>query len=212
MSNKEYVNQHIVPKSYLNRFATKGDTQYRIGVVPKKGKPFSSPVKKVGFIKNYYDDEYFEDKKHWEHFYSEFIEAPSKKPIDNMIVRINMSTPELFVLSEEEKFYLSIFMISQILRVPAYIEYWKNVKSQDIFRNTKNNIINTYRSVLSEDKIRFIEKYNIPSEQRKHMILSNNNNLEKLIKYAMIIMNKKWYVLYNQNYKSRKFSSSISYL
>lgn len=208
MSNKDFVKQHIVPQSYLNRFAIKGDTQYRIGVVPKKGKPFPSSVNNVGFIRNYYDDEYLEDIKYWEHFYSQNIEAPCKKPIDDMIERISKPSPILFTLNEDERTYLSIFIISQMLRSPTYIDYWKNVKSQEIFRNTKNNILDRFSAVLSEDKVRVIENFKIPTDQVKHMILSNSNDPNKLIKYAMIIMSKIWCVLYNRNYKELPFITS----
>lgn len=95
-----------------------------------------------------------------------------------------------------------------MLRSPTYIDYWKNVKSQEIFRNTKNNILDRFSAVLSEDKVRVIENFKIPTDQVKHMILSNSNDPNKLIKYAMIIMSKIWCVLYNRNYKELPFITS----
>ena len=77
---KSYVKQHIVPQSYLKRFAemNRNNRDYHICVFRKRYKaannPFIRSIKDVGFIKNIYDVTTREDSKYWEHFIDRNIE------------------------------------------------------------------------------------------------------------------------------------------
>ena len=56
---KDYTNQHIVPKRYLDRFGTKDGKRTIIGArIVDKGNVrfFTDSTVNVGYIKNYYDD------------------------------------------------------------------------------------------------------------------------------------------------------------
>lgn len=76
LKNKnEYTKQHIVPKSYLKRFAQKGESAYRIGVIQKDNRHYIDSINNVGYIKNYYDVDFLEDKKKWEHYFDDNVES-----------------------------------------------------------------------------------------------------------------------------------------
>lgn len=206
--NHSFTNQHIVPKSYLNRFATKTGKKYRIGVVPKNGNPFINSTSNVGYIKNYYDVSFLEDEKSWEHFYSNAIEGPCKKVMDDLIIRINMSTPSLFRITAYEKTYLSLFINAQMTRVPAFFDYWKDIKSYEIINQTKANIIKENKAIISNKTIELINGISYTKEEIKQMLLYNINNPEKVINHCTILMNKIWCVLYNENYMETPFITS----
>ena len=204
-----FTNQHIVPKSYLDRFATKTENRkYRLGVVPRNGKPFINSTNNIGYKKNYYDIPFIEDTKAWEHFYSAAIEGPCSKAMDNLIIRINMSAPKLFQLTYYDKIYLSLFIISQITRVPAFIDYWQKHKSQEIFSNTKAKILEENASILSEEMIEVINKVNFTEEEIKQMILSNINDPRKIKKYCTILLNRTWCVCFNAAFNDVPFITS----
>ena len=70
---KQFVNQHIVPKRYLDRFASKVDGKYIIGTryyEKKQPKLFRASTADVGYIKNFYDVTDRDDPKYWEHFFA----------------------------------------------------------------------------------------------------------------------------------------------
>ena len=50
-----YTKQHIVPRAYLNGFATpgKGKDKYMIGVRQKDLKHYTTSTNNVGYIQNY---------------------------------------------------------------------------------------------------------------------------------------------------------------
>ena len=125
-NNKGFIKQHIVPKAYLNHFATlgRGNNKFLIGVQQKDLKHYIDSTDNVGYQKDYYDDaEYPNDKKHWEHFYATEIEAPCLKTIKNLIAKVTLSHDGNICLTNCEKYDLSKFIIAQFLRVPDFIDY-----------------------------------------------------------------------------------------
>lgn len=208
-NNHEYTNQHFVPKSYLNRFATKAAKErYRIGVVPKNGKPFINSTDNIGYIKYLYDITFLEDKKAWEHFYNNAIEGPCDKAIDDLLTRINKSTPSTFQLTALDKIYLSLFIITLTTRVPSFIDYWQKNRSYELFNNVKSKFIEENKPILNESMIEIINGVNFSEEEIKHMILSNVNNPANIEKYCKILFYRKWCVCYNNNYLDIPFITS----
>lgn len=99
---KEYVNQHIVPKRYLDRFASQIGDKRIIGTrlyTRGKIKFFLESTDNVGFIKNYYDVSDKEDPKYWEHFFASEIDSLCGKELSNIISTITMSHKEGMVAS-----------------------------------------------------------------------------------------------------------------
>ena len=75
---KDYTNQHIVPKRYLDRFGTKDGKRTIIGArIVDKGNVrfFTDSTVNVGYIKNYYDVTDKNDPKHWEHYFAREIDT-----------------------------------------------------------------------------------------------------------------------------------------
>lgn len=73
--------QHIVPQSYLRRFATlteNGNYQIGVGIRKKDGHGFSAAtqsVKNVGYIKDFYEFDCRKDiPNYWENYFAEVIE------------------------------------------------------------------------------------------------------------------------------------------
>lgn len=115
LKNKnEYTKQHIVPKSYLKRFAQKGETAYRIGVIQKDNRHYIDSINNVGYIKNYYDIDFLEDKKKWEHYFDDNVEKPCDIPISHIISRVYLSNTDAIVLYEQDKLILSRYIITQL--------------------------------------------------------------------------------------------------
>ena len=75
---KDFTNQHIVPKRYLDRFGIKDRKTTIIGTrILEKGevKFFTTSTDNVGYIKNYYDVTDKDDPKYWEHFFAKEIDT-----------------------------------------------------------------------------------------------------------------------------------------
>lgn len=75
---KDYTDQHIVPKRYLDRFGVSDGKRTMIGTrIVKKDevKFFMDSTTNVGYIKNYYDVTDKDDPKYWEHFFAREIDA-----------------------------------------------------------------------------------------------------------------------------------------
>lgn len=75
---KDFTDQHIVPKRYLDRFGTKAGKRTIIGtriVMKGKLKFFSDSTANVGYIKNYYDVTDKNDPKYWEHYFAREIDT-----------------------------------------------------------------------------------------------------------------------------------------
>ena len=75
---KDYTNQHIVPKRYLDRFGTKDGKRTIIGArIVDKGNVrfFTDSTVNVGYIKNYYDVTDKNDPKYWEHYFAREIDT-----------------------------------------------------------------------------------------------------------------------------------------
>ena len=123
---KGYTNQHIVPQSYLKRFAEKNSNngKYHICVFSKSRKvgkgPFIRSIKDVGFIKNYYDVSIREDPKYWEHFIDRNIENKSERTINGVISKITLQQLEHFTILSQEKVTIARFLGFQMMRVPPF--------------------------------------------------------------------------------------------
>jgi hypothetical protein len=104
---KQYVNQHIVPKRYLDRFASHVDGKSIIGTryyVKDKPKCFPASTSDVGYIKNFYDVTDKEDPKYWEHFFANEIDTLCGAEMENIISKhfgLSENDVEAQALNEE---------------------------------------------------------------------------------------------------------------
>lgn len=127
--NKETAKQHVVPRVYLRRFAEESDTgHYRIGIrmidqKTQKVKLFSNAIENIGFVKNFYDTVEREDSKYWEHYFANYIEPLYGNTITNVIARATLSAEKSEVITIEEKEKLAYVIVSQMLRVPTFINH-----------------------------------------------------------------------------------------
>ena len=126
---KPTVNQHIVPQSYLRRFATlteNGNYQIGVGIRKKDGKDFfatTQSVKNVGYVKNIYEFDCRKDTpNYWENYFAQVIEPFYGTDLSNLIEKIISSENATVVLSYEDKCNLSVLICHQILRSPQALE------------------------------------------------------------------------------------------
>lgn len=124
---REYVDQHVVPQSYLKRFALKVEKDKYIiytRVVGHDGMPkvFLESISNVGYVRNLYDVEDKEDPKHWEHFLAKQIDILCGNQLDSIISPIYLSNENAVVLSKVSKAVLSRIIMAQLIRIPKSIE------------------------------------------------------------------------------------------
>ena len=108
--SEDYVKQHIVPKRYLDRFATPKNGKCIIGVsMVTKGKTklFPAATDKIGYIKNYYEVTDKEDPKYWEHYFADTVDSLCGTKLQNFISGVMLSNNNAIAITEEDKtFYL----------------------------------------------------------------------------------------------------------
>ena len=209
--DRSFTKQHVVPRAYLNHFATpgRGKNKFLIGVRQNDLKHYIDSTDNVGYQKDYYDDaEYPDDKKHWEHFYATEIEAPCLKTITNLIAKVTLSSDGNICLTNSEKYDLSKFIVAQFLRVPNFIDYQIYNAQNKMFPQYKTEFLTTFNHLLSKQQKGTINNICFTDDQVKHIILSNINDLQKLNRYCEILISKPWVVYINRYYKEMPFITS----
>ena len=202
---KPFTNQHIVPVSYLRRFATKGNSAYRIGVICAD-KHFIDSIDNVGYIKHYYDIE-GEDSKKWEHYYGKEIEPLYGKPLDGIIAGVTLSPNRQVILDENKKKLLSKLLISQWLRVPDFLDV-KIRQMPSMFRQIKKEFLAQNKGKVSKEIEHKIKVFDYPSSKRKDLILSTINAEDRLSMYVDVLSSKLWIMYYNPYYTKVPFITS----
>lgn len=90
---KDYTNQHIVPKRYLDRFGMKDGKRTIIGTrIVNKGNVrfFTDSTVNVGYIKNYYDVTDKNNPKYWEHYFAREIDTLCGQDTENIIAKVTL--------------------------------------------------------------------------------------------------------------------------
>ena len=200
---KKFVRQHIVPQAYLKRFADKrikkrgkGKDDYIIGVRDINGKIYEQNIKQIGYIKNYYDVEYLDNPKKWEHFYGENIDVLYGKPLERIIAKITLSQGDKINFTSEEKAVLSKIIISQWLRVPDNID--EKIKYSKLFFNDyKKAFLKVNEKLLTKSHKRIVKNIEFTDNQIKDIILSTINEDEHLEKYCEFLYRKNWIIYIN---------------
>ncbi len=204
----DFEKQHIVPQSYLKRFATQNpkNKKYIIGVRDKSLRLFSQSIENVGFLKNYYDTSFHDDNKYWEHYFANEIEPLYGEKLNSIIVKATMSQPQAIVLDESDKEALTTMMCFQMLRNPGYID--KTINGMPSFINEQKKKIIKCNSELTSEQIRIIKKIDFSKDKCKEEILNIITNSERYKRFSRILANKAWFVFFNSISDTMPFITS----
>lgn len=192
--NNDFTKQHIVPVSYLKRFAQKGKTAYRIGVIQRGKRHYIASINDVGYIKNYYDIPFLDDIKQWEHYFDDEIESQCNKSMSNFITKTTLSNRDVIIISESDRYIFSKFIIIQSLRVPSFIDY-HILSSEEKMDEYKAKIIKKHPFLLNH--LDLIKDIVFSRDKIKNIILTSITNPERLDYYCQILGNKPWVVYVN---------------
>lgn len=167
---KDYTNQHIVPKRYLDRFGTKDGKRTIIGSrIVDKGNVrfFTDSTVNVGYIKNYYDVTDKNDPKYWEHYFAREIDTLCGQDMENIIAKVTLSCPDTIVLSAHDKQVLSKLIIAQLMRIPESIDYVKTVLYPRVSAQVKEDLVSTLPPVFVEKHREQIMNTEFPEQYQK---------------------------------------------
>lgn len=199
----EYVKQHIVPTSYLKRFARrKNQKNYYIGVRRKTDNDevrlFNSNIRDIGYVCNYYDVNLHDDPKYWEHYFSRVLEPMYGNDLNNIIAKVVLNANDSTVLGESDKTVLAKMICFQFARVPSFvnvfiskgIEYGESIAQQ----------LQPYLEKQMGSRFNNIVSIATSPDNVKDIILNGITAEERLQKYADILRKRVWIVLYNKTY------------
>lgn len=200
---RAYIKQHVVPQSYLQRFAEKNTNNkgYHIGVrLKNKGKInlFTRAIEDIAYVDNYYDVSTREDPKYWEHYFSKYIEPLYGQPLSKIISKITLSASGEKILDYNDKYILALMICFQISRVPAFIDRQLE-KGKNICDEIIDNFFKTYGDYLSDEQVAAINRINIDRNFLMDNVLINITDDRRLEKRTKILANKVWVVYYNNS-------------
>ncbi len=197
---KDYINQHIAPKRYLDRFGTKDGKRTIIGTrIISNGKVrfFTESTENVGYIKNYYDVTDKADPKHWEHYFAKQIDTICGRPMDNIIAKVTLSQPDAIVLSDTDKEALAKVIIAQLMRVPESIDYVKTVLYPRVSAQVKEDIISTFPPDFVEKHREQIMNTDFSEQDQKELVLNHSFEPANFDRYCKVLQNGVWVVYVN---------------
>lgn len=198
---EEYKNQHIAPRSYLKRFALERKKETYIMGVRLQPKQYESPkffpasVDDVAYKKNYYDTLEKKDKKFWEHYIDKNFDTLCGTPLQNIIAKITLSMPNQKVLSESDKDVLSRIILSQAIRVPAFLEERISFSKKQLQEYKKETIDKLH--INSANIIEAINNMELTDDSGKNIVLESLFDEEHFNKFCSILKSKTWIVYYN---------------
>lgn len=208
---KAFVKQHIVPKRYLDRFATptkKGKNL--IGVRLDDGgkiKLFESTTDKVGFINNYYDVKEGEELKYWEHFFANRFDGLYGDELNKIISKVVLSQNSANILDDYDKEVLSKIIVSQLLRHPKNIGHiYKNFP--DLKRRSKKILLNKIPKQLKPNVSHIIDNIEFTKKQSNDIYLNGVFDEIRFKVFCDVIKNKTWLIYQNSIPSRMPFTTS----
>jgi len=196
---KEYVDQHIVPKRYLDRFAFQANGKNVIGTRYTKNNEirlFEQSTENVGYIKDYYTVTDKDDPKHWEHFFAEQIDTLCGKQLENIVSRCLLTNNKAIVLDDSKKEVLAKIIMAQLMRVPSSVYFFKENIPQ-IYSKVATPYLSIFPKEMAdhlEDKIQAI----VFSEQwQKEQFLNHSFDQRRFLWYCSILQKRMWVVYLN---------------
>lgn len=207
---KQFVNQHIVPKRYLDRFASKVDGKYIIGTryyEKKQPKLFRASTADVGYIKNFYDVTDRDDPKYWEHFFAREIDSLCGREMDNLISTITLSQYDVPVLSEHYKQVLSRVIVAQMMRVPSSVAYIKEIYPR-IEKAVKDSVIAAIPDSLIVKYKPKIQNIKLDEQWQKEQFFNHSFAPENFDRYCSLMQDRIWVVYVNTQRDNMPFATS----
>lgn len=208
---KDYTNQHIVPKRYLDRFGRKDGKRTIIGTrIVSKGdvRFFEDSTANVGYIKNYYDVTDKNDPKYWEHYFAREIDGLCGQDMENIIAKVTLSCSNVTVLSDRDKEVLSKLIVAQLMRIPESIDYVKTALYPRVSAQVKGDLIST----LPPD---FVEKYReqimnteFSEQYQKELVLNHSFEPVNFDRYCKVLQDGIWVVYVNMHRDTMPFLTS----
>lgn len=208
---KDYTNQHIVPKRYLDRFGTKEGKRTIIGTrIVSKGKVrfFTDSTENVGYIKNYYDVTDKNDPKYWEHYFAREIDTLCGQKMENIIAKVTLSQNHAIVLSEQDKEVLAKIIVAQLMRIPNSIDYVKTVLYPRISAQVKEKMISTLPPAFVEKHMAQIMNTEFSKQDQKELVLNHSFEPANFERYCKVLQDGIWVVYVNVRRNTTPFVTS----
>lgn len=208
---KDYTNQHIVPKRYLDRFGRKDGKRTIIGTrIVNKGnvKFFEDSTANVGYIKNYYDVTDKTDPKYWEHYFANEIDTMCGQPMDNIITQVTLSQKNATVLSDQDKVVLSKIIVAQLMRVPENIDYVKNVLYPRVSAQVKEDLISAMPPDFVEKYMEQIMSTEFSEQEQKELMFNHSFEPANFDRYCDVLQAGVWVVYVNMHRDTMPFLTS----
>lgn len=207
---KEYVNQHIVPKRYLDRFASQINGKNMIGTrvyIQNKPKLFTQVTSKVGYIKNYYDVTDKDDPKYWEHYFATEIDTLCGTEMEHIINAATLFQNGREVLTQHNKEVLSKIIVAQLMRVPSSVDYTKTIYPR-IEKEVKDRARSVIPASLLSTYTQKINDCKLNEQEQKELFLNSSFNSEHFDKYCSLLQERIWVVYINTQRKCMPFVTS----
>lgn len=208
---KDFTNQHIVPKRYLDRFGIKDRKTTIIGTrILEKGevKFFTTSTDNVGYIKNYYDVTDKDDPKYWEHFFAKEIDTLCGCDMENIIAKVTLSQWKATVLSLSDKETLSKVIVAQLMRIPESIDYLTGHIYPRVSKQTKQEITSLLPQFLLDKHGEQIRNMEFSPQYQKELVLNHTFETKNFDRYCKILQDGIWVIYVNAIYDSIPFMTS----
>lgn len=208
---KDYTNQHIVPKRYLDRFGRKDGKRTIIGTrIVSKGKVrfFEDSTANVGYIKNYYDVTDKNDPKYWEHYFAREIDTLCGQAMDNIIAQVTLSQKNATVLSDQDKVVLSKIIVAQLMRVPESIDYVKNVLYPRVSAQVKEDLISALPPAFVEKHMEQIKSTEFSEQDQKELMFNHSFEPVNFDRYCDVLQAGVWVAYVNMHRDTMPFLTS----
>lgn len=208
---KDYTNQHIVPKRYLDRFGTKDGKRTIIGTrMVNKGnvRIFTESTENVGYIKNYYDVTDKNDPKYWERYFAKQIDTLCGQDMENIIAKVTLSCPNVTVLSAHDKEVLSKLIIAQLMRIPESIDYVKTMLYPRVLAQVKGDLISTLPPAFVEKHREQIMNTEFSEQYQKELVLNHSFEPVNFDRYCKVLQDGIWVVYVNMHRDTMPFLTS----
>lgn len=197
---KDYTNQHIVPKRYLDRFGMKVGKRTIIATrFANKGnvKFFTDSTENVGYIKNYYDVTDKNDSKYWEHYFAREIDTLCGEDMENIIAKATLSQNKAVVLSNHDKKVLSKIIIAQLMRIPDTFDYVTSQIYPRASKKVKETVVTTLPKFLLKKYGNQLKNIGFTKQYQKELLLNHAFEPENFERYCRIIQEGIWVVYFN---------------
>ena len=196
---KQYVNQHIVPKRYLDRFASHVDGKNIIGTryyVKDKPKIFLASTSDVGYIKNFYDVTDKEDPKYWEHFFANEIDTLCGAEMENIISAATLGNNKSAVLTDHAIEVLAKIIVAQMMRIPSSFDHVKGIYPR-IEKEVKEQVLSIIPTSLMSKYESKIKKISLGEQWQKEQFLNHSFDPVNFDRYCRLLQDRIWVVYVN---------------